>query len=41
MDKIRVLRVLEYRGPRDRVEELVNRSVVYKVLQDGTTIKEA
>lgn len=40
MDRVRVLRVIEYEGPRDVVEETVARSVVCKVM-NGMTIRGA
>ena len=40
MDTVRVLRIVEISGPRDRVEETVARSVTYKNI-NGLIIRAA
>lgn len=42
MDTVRVLRVIEYIGPRDWVESVVSKSIHgEKILGDGKVIKAA
>jgi hypothetical protein len=41
MDIVRVLRVLEYTGPRDRVEETLRRFIQGEEVYGGVTIRAA
>ena len=42
MDRIRVLRILEYTGPREHVEKVLSQNAVKGIFHGGTvTIREA